>query len=46
MKISICDDDRELHPLLAGYIKDYFARNKPELLNDIIFSHFFCGEEF
>ena len=46
MKITICDDDRELHPLLAGYIKDFFVQNKPELLNDIIFSNFFCGEEF
>lgn len=46
MKITICDDDRKLHPLLTGHIRDFFAQNKPELLNDIIFSHFFCGEDF
>ena len=30
MKITICDDDRELHPLLAGYIIDVIGAQIPD----------------
>lgn len=46
MIITICDDDRGLHPVIKKYITDYFHQYKPELEKELLFSHFFCAEEF
>ena len=46
MIITVCDDDPAIHPLLTGYIQDYFHQNKPELANSLIINNYQSGEIF